>query len=109
MFRVRKSAKSARRGAERRQAPGDERGREQLADRHPAADPRDAVVRVDPSELAELADVDEQRRLTAALAEIDQEIGAAREGLRRGVLREERCRLEERRRVPVLEPRQEHR
>ncbi len=50
---------------------------------------------LDPPKLRELADVDEQGRLASPLAEVDQEIGAARQGLRRRILREERRRLEE--------------
>ena len=59
--------------------------------------------------LAEIGDVDQHRRLAPPLAQVDQEVGAPGERLRGGVLREERRRLEERRRAPVLEGRQEHR
>ena len=95
--------------AEGGQAGLDERRGEQLAHRHPASDPRDAVVRGDRLQLRQIGDVHQHRRLAPALAEVDQEVRPPGQGLRRRVLREERRRLEERGRVEVLEARQEHR
>src|SRR5262249_10128825 len=99
----------ARGSTERGQASPDEWRRPQLAHRRPAADARGVVVRVDAPELAELADVYQHRRLAAPLPEVDDQVGAAREGLGGGILCEDRGRLDKRRGVPILEPRQEHR
>jgi hypothetical protein len=91
-----------------RQAGRDEGRVQQLPDRRPATDSRGPVLRADPAELDQLADVDQHGRLPPPLAKIDEEVGAARESLRRRVLRQERRRLEQRRRAPILEARQEH-
>ena len=79
-----------------------------MIDRDPAPDLDPAIRLGEALELAELGDVDQEPRLAPPLPEVDEEVGAAAERLRVGVLGEERRRLGERRGVAVLEAREEH-